>query len=153
MAFRREFSAGGIVFRLRLKKPQILLIKDHRGQWTFPKGHIEEKEKPEEAALRETSEETGLTHLRVREQLDKIEYYFKSVWDKSGDLVKKTVYYFLIEAPANAEPAPPKDWSQGVEPIAEVRWFELKDASRAVSYKENKKILSKALQALLSQKP
>ncbi len=50
---------------LGTKDGKLLLIKrgiePHRGTWALPSGFIEEEETPEEAALRELREETGLT--------------------------------------------------------------------------------------------
>ncbi|MBI3362983.1 MAG: NUDIX domain-containing protein [Chloroflexi bacterium] len=55
-------AAGGIVFDgdrvLLLRKPAL-------GEIVLPKGHIEDGETPERAALRETMEETGYRNLRV----------------------------------------------------------------------------------------
>lgn len=66
-------QAGAVVFRLRAGRPQILLVRARRtpGQWIFPKGHIEDGESPQNAAVRETQEEAGvdgepLARLRPR---------------------------------------------------------------------------------------
>ena len=49
-------SAGGLVVR----GASILLISTQSGRrWQLPKGHIEEGETPEQAAVREVREETG----------------------------------------------------------------------------------------------
>jgi len=59
---RRHFCAS--VFVINPENKKILLImhkKNHK--WTQPGGHIDDDETPEEAALREVYEETG---LRVR---------------------------------------------------------------------------------------
>lgn len=59
---KRHFCASAFVIDPYTKK--ILLIKHKKnGRWTQPGGHIENDETPEEAALREVYEETG---LRVR---------------------------------------------------------------------------------------
>ena len=59
---KRHFCASAFVIDPYTKK--ILLIKHKKnGKWTQPGGHIEGNETPEEAALREVYEETG---LRVR---------------------------------------------------------------------------------------
>ncbi len=59
---KRHFCASAFVINPLTKK--ILLIKHKKnGRWTQPGGHIEGNETPEEAALREVYEETG---LRVR---------------------------------------------------------------------------------------
>lgn len=55
--------AGGIVLRLDKKdnNHQILLVKQiENNGWSFPKGHIEYGETPEQAADREVYEETNL---------------------------------------------------------------------------------------------
>jgi len=53
-------SAGTFTFREREGVSEVLMIKTRRGKWSFPKGHIEEGETPQQAALRETREETGI---------------------------------------------------------------------------------------------
>ena len=59
---KRHFCASAFVIDPYTKK--ILLIKHKKNRkWTQPGGHIEDDETPEEAALREVYEETG---LRVR---------------------------------------------------------------------------------------
>jgi len=50
-------SAGGVVLN---RKGEVLLIRDRNGYWVFPKGHIEPGETPEQAAVREVREETGI---------------------------------------------------------------------------------------------
>ena len=50
-------GAGGVVFD---EAGRVLLIRDRNGFWVFPKGHIDPGETPEEAAVREVLEETGV---------------------------------------------------------------------------------------------
>ncbi|WP_119421171.1 NUDIX hydrolase [Desertibaculum subflavum] len=53
--------AGTVVFRKAEHGLEFLLVRPKRGgaEWVLPKGHIEAGEGPEQAALRETAEETG----------------------------------------------------------------------------------------------
>lgn len=147
---QKEISAGGIVIRETPKGPQVLMIKDHQGKWTFPKGHVEEGEEPSGTAVREIQEETGLNELAVRTELGKIRYFFRDKWNTPGQLVDKTVYYFLLEAPADAEPNPPQDWTHGTEPIADAKWFFLSQAQKRSGYKDNGRLLAKTI-AFLQQ--
>ena len=54
---RRDFVAGCLV----IKDSKLLLINHSKyGIWLAPGGHVEERETPDETAMRETMEETGL---------------------------------------------------------------------------------------------
>nr|MDA8188223.1 NUDIX domain-containing protein [Dehalococcoidales bacterium] len=52
-----EVSAGGVL----LDDGDIFLLHKPNGEWVMPKGHLESGETPEQAAVREVLEETGLT--------------------------------------------------------------------------------------------
>jgi 8-oxo-dGTP pyrophosphatase MutT (NUDIX family) len=56
----------------RLKHTTVLLLKkagkQYVGKWVIPGGHIDEGETPEEAAVRETFEETGIEAQEVGDQ-------------------------------------------------------------------------------------
>ncbi|WP_084099924.1 NUDIX hydrolase [Demequina sp. NBRC 110051] len=62
-------------------------------EWCLPKGHIEGKETPEEAAIREVAEETGINAEIIR-PIGVIDYWF------TGDdrRVHKVVHHYLLEA-------------------------------------------------------
>jgi 8-oxo-dGTP pyrophosphatase MutT (NUDIX family) len=82
-------SAGGLV----VAGSRILLISTQDGRrWQLPKGHIERGESPEQAAVREVREETGVTG-RVVASLPGVEYWFV---EKGSRRVHKRVEYFLL---------------------------------------------------------
>lgn len=60
MTLRKRYAAGLIIYRYNEGIPEILLL-DHNGRWSPPKGGKEAEESEMENALRETYEETGLT--------------------------------------------------------------------------------------------
>ena len=72
--------------------------------WGLPKGHIETGERPEEAALREISEECGLplAALSIVASLPHSEYVYR----RDGGLIFKLVHHFLVIAPAGAALTP-----------------------------------------------
>jgi ADP-ribose pyrophosphatase YjhB (NUDIX family) len=127
---RFEFSAGGIV----AEGTRVLLVrtKNLNGEevWTFPKGHIEKKEKAAEAALREVIEETGYS-CEIINKIGSVEYFFK---DK-GELIKKTVQWFLMK------PLPAGKTREPDSEIDEVKWVEIKQADKLLSYDSDKKTL------------
>ena len=58
---KRQVSAGGVVYRVHEGRVEFALVcPAGRAVWCLPKGMVEAHEKPEEAALREVQEETGL---------------------------------------------------------------------------------------------
>ena len=82
-------SAGGLV----VEGERILLISTQDGRrWQLPKGHIEPGESPEQAAVREVREETGVTG-RVLAALPGVEYWFI---ERGQRRVHKQVEYFLL---------------------------------------------------------
>ncbi|MBD5784663.1 NUDIX hydrolase [Cellulosimicrobium terreum] len=92
-----EESAGGLVIELDQGRPHAAVIaRRNRGgrlEWCLPKGHLEGTETPEEAAVREIAEETGIQGA-IRERLGVIDYWF------TGDdrRVHKVVHHFLLRA-------------------------------------------------------
>lgn len=128
---RRETSAGGVVYRRENGRPLYLLIRDAYGHWGFPKGHVEEGERPESAALREVREETGLAALTLRGSLDVIEWMF--AW--RGTLVQKRCHFFLMETEVAAT-APQAD-----EGITACQWSTVDDALRLVPYENARAVL------------
>lgn len=54
-------SCGVIPWRMRKEEKEYLVLLQHNGSWSFPKGHMEAGETEQATALRELLEETGLT--------------------------------------------------------------------------------------------
>ena len=92
-----EVSAGGLVIDVATDGPRAAIIaRRNRGgrlEWCLPKGHLEGDETPEQAAVREIAEETGIRG-EIREPLGVIDYWF------TGDdrRVHKVVHHFLLRA-------------------------------------------------------
>jgi 8-oxo-dGTP pyrophosphatase MutT (NUDIX family) len=89
MKQRYYAAAGGIVVR----EGQALVLHKHaRDEYVLPKGHIEPGETREQAALRETTEETGYLHLRVLADLGTRRAEFVL----NGERVVRDESYFLM---------------------------------------------------------
>ncbi len=127
MKTKIEISAGGVVYKKTATAIFILILKDPKDKWTFPKGLIEKNEKPLETAYREINEEVGLDKLVYRKNLDSVKY----VYTYKNTFVRKTVYYFLFELKGKAKPVPQKE-----EGIQAVKFVDLKKVEKIIGYKK-----------------
>ena len=131
---RDETSAGGVVFRVDDGLPLYLLIRDSYQNWGFPKGHLEDGELAEAAALREVSEETGLSDLSVRGAIETIDWFFRF----RGQLIHKVCHFFLMQT-AQASTSP-----QRTEGITACQWVSFDVASSSISYANARLVLRRA---------
>ena len=135
---KRQVSAGGVTFRLHEGKVQFALVNPvGRPIWCLPKGMVEAGEQPEDAALREIREETGLV-ARLRGGLGEIGYWFAE--RAEGVRIHKRVHHFLFEAVGGS-------LSDHDHEIGEARWFDAAEAIRALQFANERTILERAIQA------
>lgn len=134
-----EVSAGGVVVRRTEGGWEACLIRV-RQAWSLPKGNLGDDETPEQAAVREISEEVGLPvdRLRVLGELPPAEYMYR----RDGRLVRKIVHHFLVEAPADVPLR-----ADGRE-VDEAQWVPLREAPRRVTYRDLKAALDAAIAEL-----
>jgi ADP-ribose pyrophosphatase YjhB (NUDIX family) len=125
------------VFR-RADEVEFLLIRDPYDNWGLPKGHIEGGETPQQAALREVKEETGLCRLELVAQLPTIDWYFRD----RGKLVHKYCHFFLLQSTAG-DPVPQRD-----EGITQCIWSAAPAAVEIVSYANARDVLRAAADLL-----
>lgn len=137
---KRTTSCGGVVWRFRDEKFEVLLIKQfaHKDSWGIPKGHVDSGETIEACACREIMEETGVA-VTLEERLpDVIAPYRKE---------KKTVKSWLARPIGNDVP-------RGDHPdneVAEARWFPVD--SLPTIHKYQRSLLTAAINALASKVP
>lgn len=141
---KEEVSAGGVVFRWvgggdgvggeAPQRPVFLLIRDSYRNWGFPKGHLEDGEAPEGAAVREVAEETGLDGLVVHGSIETIDWYFRF----RGRLIHKVCHFFLMRTDL-ASTCPQRD-----EGITACRWAAYDEALSLVSYDNAREVLRRA---------
>jgi 8-oxo-dGTP pyrophosphatase MutT (NUDIX family) len=140
----RETSAGGVVFR-RGPDGQIrfLLIRDSYRNWGFPKGHLEAKEPPADAARREIAEETGLDSLTLHGPIQVIDWYFRF----RGKTIHKYCHFFLFES-KQGDPVP-----QAEEGITDCTWRLLDDSIATISYDNARGVLERAAEMVRALAP
>ena len=130
-----DFAAGGIV----LLDKHILLVKNKRGNskegerswWGYPKGHMEDGEKPVDAAVREVFEETG---FEVKAKSNKPIAESRYEINQAGENVQKTVWLYEMEViePFKNEPD---------DEIEEIALVDFDSALDLLTHEEDKKIL------------
>ena len=140
MKTRTEVSAGGVVYRRVDDGTEICLAarRTRRGDlaWGLPKGLVERDEAPEEAALREVAEETGL-QAEIEVDLGTVRYFY--VWD--GVRVRKQVRFFLMRATGG-------DVSDHDDEMEDVRWFPARRAVKRASFRGERELVERAVELL-----
>ncbi len=136
-----ERSAGGVLFKVDDDQAEVCLIQVRtRGgnpSWRLPKGSIEQEETPEEAAVRETQEETGCTGEIITE-LSEIEYWYTRSDDGEKVRVKKVVRFFLMEYQEG-------DIADHDHEVIDARWMNLDEALKEISYDAESRVLQEAI--------
>jgi len=130
----KAVSAGGVIIKIVDNTPKILLVYFHddpyRGNVTFPKGHLNEGESEEQAAVREVVEETGLQNPWIVRKLGIVSRFAK---EDTGETVLKDIHLFLMQI------------DSFVHTEAEERygWFSYEEALERLSFQEEKDFLKK----------
>jgi bis(5'-nucleosidyl)-tetraphosphatase len=129
-----DFAAGGIVFY----DNSIIIVKNKRRDiglnksfWGFPKGHLEDGEKPAEAAVREVYEETG---FKVKLNSDKPIAESRYDINLEDGVIHKTVWFYEMKVINAFEKEPDNE----IEELAIVNYDE---AINLLTFREDKKIL------------
>lgn len=133
----QAFSAGGVVIRHTDHGPELVLGRRRRARdrstWSLPKGTPDGDETPEETALREVNEETGL-EVRIVDTVGDVHYRFV----REGRRINKTVLYYLMEPTGG-------DLADHDHEFEEVRWFGLGEAEALMRFPTERDILARAL--------
>ena len=130
--FKMIEAAGGIV---QNSDKELLFI--HRlGKWDLPKGKIEKNEPPEDCAIREVAEETGVKNLKLKKKIGETYH----VYQEFGKKFLKTTHWYYFSCPAGQLVSP-----QAIEHITEVKWIKTRDIKDPMknTYPSIKDILSK----------
>lgn len=141
----REVSAGGVIYRRHRGAIEVALIHV-RHRWGLPKGHIEEGESLNEAAIREVREETGLEG-RMQRKLGDIRYSYRDKRKKSGPIrIYKRVYFYLFRYLRG-------DVRDHDHEVDEARWFPIEEAIRTLKFATERKMVQRARAVLTVQRP
>lgn len=102
----------------------------------MPKGHIENGETTEQAAIREVAEETGISG-RITARLGSVEYTFTA----QGRRIRKRVHHFLMEAVGG-------ELSDADIEVTEVAWVPLDEIAERLAYAGERRLAKRAADLL-----
>ena len=128
-----ETSAGGLVVDRAAMRAALIARHDRRGRlvWSLPKGHVEPGETPQDAAVREVEEETGIRG-RVLAPLGVIDFWFVAEQRR----VHKTVHHYLLEAECG-------ELSDADIEVDQVAWVPLDEVAARLAYADERRLLDK----------
>ena len=133
-----EVSAGGLVVDATGTMGLLIGRYDHKDPsgkrvlWSLPKGHIEEGETPEQAAIREVAEETGIASS-ITKSLGVIDFWFMA----GGKRIHKTVHHFMFTEVGGVLLAQESE-------VDEVSWFPLSEIVERLAYPDEKKLIARS---------
>ncbi|HLB61104.1 MAG TPA: NUDIX domain-containing protein [Patescibacteria group bacterium] len=141
---KREFSAGGIVYKhqrkakseQRITKWLICQHSHHKG-WVFPKGLIGDtidNESREDTSVREVKEETGIDAEIVHEAPIVTKYWYQFNKEK----IFKTVYFYLMKHKGG-------DFKDHDHEMMDVKWVTEEEVKKTLTYNNDRKAFEEAL--------
>ena len=113
-SFEKIEAAGGLV---KKNNDQILFIFRY-GKWDLPKGKMEKGESISETAIREVTEETGVSGLEIIKELSPTYHTYKL----NGKRILKITSWFEMSFKDDTHILPQK-----IEDITVVKWLNIKD--------------------------
>ncbi|HUI85477.1 MAG TPA: NUDIX domain-containing protein [Candidatus Binatia bacterium] len=156
----REFSAGGVVLRKmrgvwfvgviepHMERPKKMVKKaTHEGRQdpasvrALPKGAIDKGERPEQTAVREVQEETGVRADLVS-KLGDIKYFYVRTWGDQARVFKVVSFYLLLYRSGKLGNISPE---MRIE-VQRAFWMPLEEAPALLSYRGEREVAEKALQ-------
>lgn len=154
-AMVREVSAGGVVLRRVSGAWQIAVIQPRRDAppankiksgapstlLALPKGLVDPGEKPDQTALREVREETGITATLITKLAD-IKYFYVRSWGDKQRVFKIVSFYLLKYESGRIDDISP---DMRIE-VQRALWLPLEGAAPQLTYKSEREVATKALE-------
>jgi 8-oxo-dGTP pyrophosphatase MutT (NUDIX family) len=154
----REISAGGVVVRHLPEGWQMAVIEPQRENsaspgrgnkksqkvlLALPKGLVDPGEKPEQTAIREVHEETGLVATLIT-KLSDIKYVYVRTWSDKEQVFKIVSFYLLRHESGEIDDISP---DMRIE-VKRALWIKLEDAAGRLSYSNERTVVRRAEQYL-----
>lgn len=137
--FKMAPAAGGIV----MKDGKFVSIV-RKGIPDLPKGHVEQGETPEEAALREVEEETGIGNLKIVKALPTTWHCYL----EHEEWTLKPTYWYLMSTIEDIQPKPQTE--EGITEIKLIGNEEIEDFLKN-TFRSISEILGKDLRQIITK--
>jgi 8-oxo-dGTP pyrophosphatase MutT (NUDIX family) len=146
----REFSAGGVVVRRMQGRWWAAVIEPQRNRQAgtpahnpavlaLPKGLVDPGEKPQETALREVREETGVEASLVTKLKD-IKYVYVRSWSDRQRVFKVVSFYLLLYRSGKLGEISPEMRCE----VRQALWLPLEEAAQQLSYRGEREVVQLA---------
>ena len=156
----REISAGGVTVRQisgvwhaaliepRREAPPSVASRPRRTRavLALPKGLLDPGESPQEAAVREVREETGVVAELITKLAD-IKYTYVRTWSDAARVFKIVTFYLLRYVSGEIDAISPE---MRIE-VKQARWVPVAEAAPLLAYSNERKVLRQAQEYLETQ--
>jgi 8-oxo-dGTP pyrophosphatase MutT (NUDIX family) len=154
----REISAGGVVLRRMSGAWHIAVIEPRRDPapakssvkkksqsplLALPKGLVDAGEKPEQTAVREVQEETGITASLITKLTD-IKYFYVRSWGDKERVFKIVSFYLLRYESGRIDDISP---DMRIE-VQRALWLPIGEALTKLSYRSERDVVRRAQEYL-----
>jgi len=147
----REYSAGGVVLRRRQERWWVAVIEPQGRRkpgtaghapasvLALPKGNVDQGEKPEETAVREVREETGVEAGLVA-KLSDIKYIYVRSWGGRQRVFKVVSFFLLRYRSGRIGQITPAMRCE----VRQAMWLPLDEAPQKLSYRGERDVVKLA---------
>ena len=151
----REFSAGALVLRRMQDRWWVAVIEpgrdgepdDRKNTIALPKGNIDPGEQPQETAIREVLEETGLM-VQPLTKLADVKYVYSRKWSDNAKIFKIVSFFLMKYHSGSIGDIKPNMQHE----VRRAWWMPLEEAATSLSYNGEKQVARKAVDYLNAHK-
>ena len=132
-------SAGGVCLRRMSGVLRLRLVRDSKGDYVLPKGHVKRGETWEMAAIREVREESGVAVAPGGRLVSDIRYVFTN---EHGQEITKTVRFYAYHVAHKSTGALRPEAN---EDIVGAEWIDVARASTHMKFESEHAIVQQAV--------
>lgn len=140
-----QVSAGGVVYRRGGGGIEVVLVAvGANNRWQLPKGLVDNGERPEVTAVRESREEGGVT-AEVVQHIETVEYWFVGLDGGARVRFHKKVHFYLMRYISGD--TGDHDWE-----VNEARWMPIDEATAQLAFDNERRVTRRAGE-LIGERP